>query len=227
MMINIIASSSNGNAYHIVEGKKNILIEAGLKYDLLKMGLNFKAAQLDACLISHEHKDHCKSVHKIMRLGVPVLMSEGTSSALGINGTIKLSSESQASIAGWKIMPFAVEHDAAEPLGFLIESPLGAKLCYATDTCYLRYRFEGINYYMIECNYDKDMLEDNEDIDFRTKARITRTHFELTNVGDFFAAQDLSSCIEIYLLHLSKQNSDVNRFVDKIKAITGKPVFAR
>ncbi len=39
-------------------------------------------------------------------------------------------------------------------------------------------------------------------------------------------AQDLSGVQNIILTHLSDQNSDEVRFVDEIKAITGKPVCA-
>ncbi len=39
-------------------------------------------------------------------------------------------------------------------------------------------------------------------------------------------AQDLSGVQNIILNHLSERNSHEVRFVDEIKAITGKPVYA-
>ncbi len=39
-------------------------------------------------------------------------------------------------------------------------------------------------------------------------------------------AQDLSGAENIILTHLSDRNSDEERFMDNIKALTGKPVCA-
>lgn len=56
MFIDVIASSSKGNAYLITDGRSTILIECGLPIKELKRRTNFKVpSNIDACLISHEH----------------------------------------------------------------------------------------------------------------------------------------------------------------------------
>jgi len=49
---------------------------------------------------------------------------------------------------------------------------------------------------------------------------------ELETTKTALTAQDLSQVQNIILTHLSDQNSDEARFVDEVKAITGKPVYA-
>lgn len=57
------------------------------------------------------------------------------------------------------MLPVKTEHDAKEPLGFLIYSrTTREKLLFATDTYYIRYRFPGLTHIMIECNYAIDIM---------------------------------------------------------------------
>ncbi len=49
------------------------------------------------------------------------------------------------------------------------------------------------------------------------------SHFSLDHVKDFLRANDLSSCREIVLLHLSAGNSDEKRMVREIFDLTGIP----
>ena len=49
---------------------------------------------------------------------------------------------------------------------------------------------------------------------------------ELETAKAVLMAQDLSGVQSIILTHLSDQNSDEARFMDEIKAITGKPMYA-
>ena len=57
------------------------------------------------------------------------------------------------------------------------------------------------------------------------KKRIIQSHFNLENVKNFLVANDLSQVREIWLLHLSDQNSDAKQFKKEIMELTGKPVF--
>ena len=222
--IRIIASGSSGNCYLIKDSDKKILIDPGIQFKRIQKALDFDVTGLDFVLLSHEHKDHSHAVFDIIKHGVRVLTSDGTANALGIAHT-RLVSETEGGFSGWKVLPFRTHHDAIEPLGFLILSPSGSKIFYATDTYYISYKFSGITHYMIECNYSKDLLEKNTDLPNNVKCRIITSHFELENVKDFFRHQDLSQTIAIYLLHLSDSNSDQERFIREIQQVTGKPVY--
>jgi DNA-binding transcriptional MerR regulator len=57
------------------------------------------------------------------------------------------------------------------------------------------------------------------------KKRLLRLHFSLENVKEFLRANDLSKVQEIWLLHLSDNNSDEERFKREIMELTGKVVY--
>ena len=77
MTFTALASSSTGNAYIVSDSKTRLLIEAGLAHKTLQTLLGFRIAELDGCLISHEHKDHAKAALEVIKDGIPVYMSEG------------------------------------------------------------------------------------------------------------------------------------------------------
>lgn len=213
------------------------MLKDGDSYLLLEAGIQPKIMQLDwskieGVLISHEHQDHAKYAKEIIkRTGADLYCSEGTSSVLrGVpsHRVHVASSKRSFNIGGWKIMPFDVEHDAKEPLGFLIETPTKRRVLFATDTYYIRYKFTGITHLMIECNYDLDILEDNflsRKIDKKQRLRIITSHFELSNVKQFLKVNDLSKLQEVHLLHLSDRNSDAEQFKREIQAIVGVPTY--
>jgi len=225
-----LASSSLGNCYHITDGKTPILLECGIQFKEIRRKLNFRTSEIAACLVSHEHQDHCKAVKDIVRAGIDVQASKGTIEGFNIQShrIKRIEARRSFSVGTWRILPFETQHNAAEPLGFLLASKTGAKVLFATDTYYIRYKFTGLTHIMIEANYDKDILEENVrngKVPIAVKRQLLRAHFSLDNVKEFFRANDLSKVQEIWLIHLSNKNADADRFKTEIQAITGKPVY--
>lgn len=230
-----LASGSAGNCYWISDGRTPLLLECGIPIREIKNGLNFRLSEVAGCLISHEHQDHCKAVPEIIRAGINTYMSLGTIEALeleehGLYGyrVNIVKSKEQFRIGTWTILPFEVEHDAAEPLGFLLGNQDGDKLLYATDTYYVRYKFVGLTHIMIECNYAADILQENIRkglVPPAMKKRLLQSHMSLETAKDFLRANDLSQVREIWLLHLSDRNSDAERFKREVQELTGKPVY--
>lgn len=228
--ISPLASSSAGNAYRISDGKTALLLEAGLPYKDLQRALDFQVSGLSGCLISHEHGDHSKAAKEVMRAGVPVYTGAGTAAALGLAGhRLRIVQAHESfTIGTWTILPFDVEHDAAEPLGFVLANTANDKLVFLTDTYYCRYRFTGLTHLMLECNYALDIVNRRVDagkLHPAQKRRLLRSHFGLENVKDFLRANDLSRLREVWLLHLSDGNSDEERFKREIQEITGTVVL--
>ena len=165
-----------------------------------------------------------------MHAGIDCYMSRGTAEALGISGhrINVIKTKQQFRIGTWTILPFETQHDAAEPLGFLLANQDGDKMLYATDTYYIRYRFQGLTHIAVECNYSLDILRANVEagtVEPALKSRILKSHFSLENVKRFLQANDLSKVEAIFLLHLSDGNSDAERFKREIQELTGKMVF--
>lgn len=228
--IRSLGSSSAGNAYRVTDGHTPLLIEAGLKYKDIQRALAFRVSGLAACLITHEHGDHSAAVKDLIRAGVTIYTSRGTADALGITGhrVQYVAAKQPFTIGTWTIMPFETEHDAAEPLGFLLASSAGGKLLFATDTYFIRYRFAGLTHIMVECNYSLEILRRNVSdgrVPGPLKSRVMRSHFSLEHVKQFLQANDLSQVREIHLLHLSDSNSDEAAFKHEIMALTGRPVY--
>ena len=199
-----IASSSQGNAYIVEDGKTTLLLECGLARRTLNKRLEKKlgitCADCAGVLVSHEHKDHAKAAAELLKDGATIFMSEGTAEALELEGVEACASMEQFSLGSMDIVPFAVFHDAQEPLGFLVRSRLdGEELVFATDTVNLGYRFPGATILAIEANYDKDILARCERLPEKTRERITNTHMEIDTLCRYLKGLDLQGCREIWL----------------------------
>lgn len=225
-----LASGSSGNAYKVTDGHTPLLLEAGIRYKDIQIGFNFHMSQVAGCLITHEHGDHSKSVKDVMKGAVDLYASQGTFTQLGIAGhhVKPVRAREQFQLGTWTILPFDVEHDVSEPLGYLLMNQCGEKLLFATDTYYIKYKFKSLTHVMVECNYSLDILNENireGRVPAVMKRRLLRSHFSLEHVKEFLSANDLSKVQEIWLLHLSDNNSDAAHFKKEIMELTGKPVY--
>ena len=212
-----LASSSHGNAYIVSDRDTRILLECGVSHSKLQKLSGFSLSEFRACLVSHEHKDHAKSVEELLTRGMDVYMSQGTAEALETDGVTLIEAMEQFNVGSLDVVPFTTFHDAAEPLGFLIKSRVdGDVLAFATDTVNLRYRFPGLNILAIEANYDKVILERCEKLPEKIRHRITNSHMEIDTLCDYLRSLDLSECREIHLLHLSDATSHEINFKNKV-----------
>ena len=217
MKFKSLASSSHGNAYIVADEQTKILIECGVSHKQLQKLAGFSLADIKACLVSHEHKDHAKCVDELIRRGMEVYMSYGTARALENESATLIENMEQFNVGSFDIVPFTTFHDAAEPLGFLIKSRIdGDVLAFATDTVNLRYKFPGLNILAIEANYDRKILDRCEKLPEKVRHRITNSHMEIETLCDYLRSLDLSKCREIHLLHLSDAMSDEGGFMRKV-----------
>src|SRR5690625_1255353 len=228
--IKTLASGSSGNAYLVTDGHTPLLLECGISYRDIQIATGFKTSSIAGCLVSHEHKDHTKGLADVLRAGIDVYASQGTIDAENIkhHRLNPIKARQQFEIGTWKILPFDVEHDVAEPLGFLLQNQQGERLLFATDTYYVRYKFKGLTHIMVECNYSLEILDENiaaGRVPNILRRRLIKSHFSLENVKEFLKANDLSKVQEIHLIHLSNNNSDEEMFKREIQALTGKPVY--
>lgn len=217
MRFESLASSSSGNAYIVSDKDTRILLECGVSHSKLQKLSGFKLSEFQACLVSHEHKDHAKAVADLISRGMAVYMSQGTAEAMETDGVTLIENMEQFNVGSLDIVPFTTFHDAAEPLGFLVKSRVdGDVLAFATDTVNLRYKFPGLNILAIEANYDKQILNRCEKIPEKVRYRITNSHMEIDTLCDYLRSLDLSACREIHLLHLSDATSHEGHFINKV-----------
>lgn len=228
--IKALATGSKGNCYYVTDGSTPILLECGIRFRDIQKALNFKTSNLFGCLVTHEHKDHCGGIKDVLKAGINTYMSAGTAEAIDVehHRIKKVEAKKQFQLGTWTILPFDVQHDVSEPYGFLLANQQGEKLLFATDTFYIKYKFPGLTHIMVEANYSMDILNKNiaaGTVPIVMKKRLMKSHFSLENVKEFFKANDLSKVEEIWLLHLSDNNSDEELFKREIQELTGKMVY--
>lgn len=225
MRFEALASSSAGNAYVVSDQDTRILLECGVSHSKLQKLSGFSLSEFQACLVSHEHKDHAKAVEELISRGMAVYMSQGTAEVLETEGVELMEHMAQFHVGSLDIVPFTTFHDAREPLGFLIKSRVdGDVLAFATDTVNLRYKFPGLNILAIEANYDKNILDRCEKMPEKVRYRITNSHMEIDTLCDYLRSLDLSQCREIHLLHLSDATSHEGHFINKVARAVPKGI---
>lgn len=232
--VKCLASGSTGNSYAVDDGRTVLLLEAGIRSTRILSGYADLLDRVAGCLVTHEHQDHAKGACRLAESGIDIYASAGTLDAIRPAGFLRgyrlhtLCANRQIQIGSWAVLPWEAQHDAAEPLGFLLYSQhTKERLIFATDTFYIEPAFNQPNYIMVECNYDKKILDRNiadGTVPEVLKPRLLQSHFSLDNVRTFLTANDLSRVQHIYLLHVSAGNGDREAFGRDIKALTGIPV---
>lgn len=228
MKLKVLSSGSCGNSYLLETEDETLILEAGITYKRIQEGLDYDTGKVAGCLISHEHGDHSRAAMQLIKNGIDIYTSKGTIEEMDLEGNHKVKEirkHEKLKVGGFTILPFDTQHDAKEPLGFLIQHKRMGKLLFITDSYYSKYKFKGLDHILVECNYKKEILDQNIEEGKVTEwlsERIRKSHFEIENVKDFLKSSDLSETKNIVLIHLSSQNSDEDLFKKEIERATGR-----
>jgi phosphoribosyl 1,2-cyclic phosphodiesterase len=225
MEIISIGSSSSGNSYIIKAAGRAIILDVGLSCKAIMAALETEGIEPDdvaAVLVTHEHVDHVKSVRAVSRKckHAGFYASRGT---IGSAAAFSYVPEDRLhyvyaggtfAIGDINITPFALSHDAVEPLSYTIEAD-GEKLAVITDTGIIKDEmydaFSDADMLVFEANHDVDMLMFGE-YPYPVKMRIKGDKGHLSND---YAADVLSRVLQerkdkplrIMLAHLSFHNN--------------------
>lgn len=219
MRFAVLGSGSRGNAYLVEAGETLLLVDAGfsrreLTRRMARLGRSLD--QVTALLISHEHGDHCSALAQLLkRESFPVLATRGTLRQLGMEDDGRgVPLDGKPVEAGdLHLHPFAVPHDAAEPVGFVFESAEGRRLGLASDlgimTTLVRHRLQKCHVLALEANHDEAMLRTGP-YPFPVKQRIRSSEGHLSNLQLCRALPDLvhAGLHTLVPLHLSRTNND-------------------
>ena len=221
MRFEALASSSKGNAYLVFDGETHLLLECGLTHKKLLQLIGFDFSKIKACLVTHEHKDHSNCIKRLLEGCMQVYLTRGTAEALDLPDIFmelahEIKAGEQFTVGSIDILPFETFHDAAEPVGFCMQSRVsGDILVYAIDTVNLPYQFPGVGVLAVEANFDKNTLERSSRPE-KVKRRIANSHMEIDMLCSILSRMDLSRCREIHLLHLSDSVSHEGHFINKV-----------
>lgn len=238
MTLTVLGSGSSGNGYVLQNETEALILECGCPVKDCLKALKFNTKKVVGCLVTHEHGDHAKyaqqyrNYFKVMASCWTVSMINEYAHEKG-KPSVLISYESiLLPLKGYKlgnfdILPFPTEHDSKQPFGYLIKHPEIGVLLFATDTYFLRYKFNYLTNIMLECNYDLPILEENVKngvVAPIVRDRTIHSHMSLEHFKSTMEANDLTGVANIVLLHLSSQNSDPDRFKKEIESLTHKKV---
>ena len=222
MILCPLASGSSGNAVFVSMGETRLLVDAGISAMRVRAALasiGVPAESLSAILVTHEHIDHVKGLSVLARRsGVPVYANAGTWQGIlardgGVPEALRrvFVTGEDFFVDGVNVLPFAIPHDAADPVGYAFTRGAG-RLGVATDLGHLSedwlrclYGCQGV---VLEANHDPDLLE-NGPYPQHLKRRIRSRKGHLPNGDSAKALAALSACgtQAVFLAHLSRENN--------------------
>ena len=109
------------------------------------------------------------------------------------------------------IQPFTIPHDAADPVGFVMEAE-GVKLGVATDLGYVtpnvKAKLQGLHLLLLESNHDLEMLRDGP-YPWSVKQRVMSRVGHLSNdaTAEFLEKEYDGQAAYVILSHLSESNN--------------------
>ncbi len=217
----VLGSGSRGNSTLVRNGRTALLIDAGLTARQVVERLEAVGQdprRLAAILLTHEHIDHTRGVAVLARrFSLPVLANAETFAAAA--PTLRDVPEVEVfetgvpfEVGGISVTPFAVPHDAAEPVGFVLSSE-GIRVGYATDlghvTRLVAARLAGCHALVFEANHDLEMLIHGP-YPWATKQRVaSRTgHLSNEHAAEFLREVVSDDTRHLVLAHISETNND-------------------
>jgi len=240
--ISILASGSTGNATLLETEHTTLLIDAGLGRK--EMWRRFEALgrarpeRLDAILVTHEHSDHCSGLAQMAReWDCPAYLTEPTHREIlnmyaddPANPGKKAKMErveyiragERFEIGDIEINPFAIPHDAADPVGYAFRTN-GTKVAIVTDLGYMpelvKQHLREADFLILESNHDLEMLKMGPYPWYIKQRVMSRTgHLSNSVVSEFLADSEVfdARARHLVLAHLSEQNN--NPVVARISA---------
>ena len=220
MRICLLASGSKGNAIYIESRECRMLIDAGFSAKELSRrleGIGVAADSLHALFATHEHSDHSHGLGPMARrYALDVFIKPETIAALPRLGAIEKLREFETGTSfccrDVQVEAFPLTHDAASPVGFVIETGEG-RVGVATDlgiaTRLVQQRLKGCRVLILETNHDEEMLRDGP-YPWHLKQRIRSNHGHLSNRAGAALLDELrwEGLEAVFLAHLSETNNN-------------------
>lgn len=216
MLLRTIATGSSGNSYVLISNTGEILLfDLGVSEKTIKKGIDWKISNVVGVVISHGHKDHSLSVEDFKSMGIQIL-------APYLGDSCK-----PMKMGGFTVKPFDLTmidgswtHTDAngEPCpiyGFMIEHPEIGRMLYITDCEFVKWRFKNVNHILLGVNYDPELLSGYG----AKKNHVVRGHMSIDTACDFVKANVSDQLQNVIMCHLSKENADAGKFIEKMKKV--------
>lgn len=216
----VLGSGSRGNTTFVESGDTRLLIDAGFsgrEIERRLAGIGVEAESLSAILITHEHSDHVRGAAVLSRrYRLPVFVNEATLAAAGpalekLHACCLFAAGSSFVFQDVRIHPYSVSHDAADPVGFLVNGN-GFVLGYCTDTGVvsrlMQHRLGNCHGLVLECNHDPDLLRCGPyPPALQQRVRSRTGHLANHEAADFLCSILHDGLEHVVLAHLSETNN--------------------
>ena len=220
----ILASGSTGNSFYLETPEKKILVDAGLsgkKITSLLAEIDRDPSDLDAILVTHEHKDHIHGVGVLARkYGMDIYANEKTWQIMDSKNMLGKIDNSQKHVfsrdklltfGDIDIESFGVSHDAIDPQFYRFMKD-GKSFVMLTDTGYVSDKM--IDYVkdshtiVYESNHEENVLLSGP-YPWTTKQRILSDmgHLSNTDSANYLTKIVGDNTKNVFLAHLSEQNN--------------------
>jgi len=221
----LVGSGSKGNASLIYTDKSLIQIDMGVplkRIDESLSSIHREEKNIEALFLTHEHVDHIGTL-ALYHGRVPVYASRGTFESEGVH---LIASGEKLRIGDFLMSPFSLSHDAANPLGYLVDDGT-ERLGYVTDTGYVPDDdldlLKDCDYYVFESNHDLKMLLHSD----RPAVLKKRIHSDLGHLSNVDSATYMAALIgphtkKIYLAHLSEECNTPELALSTYRAVLQK-----
>ena len=217
MRLKCLGSSSAGNCYLLTSNNgETLILDCGIPIKEIKKGLDWNIKDVVGTICTHHHQDHSLSVYPLRRMGIPVFAPYISKKPMKIgNGDFRVQAFDLTTIDGsWT-------HTNADgtpcPIyGFLITHKEMGRMLYITDCEVVKWRFRDINHILLGVNYDKDLVD--KDNDPKTR-HVFRGHLSIDTACDFVKANYSDNLQNVIMCHLSSENSDRDSFIEKMKKV--------
>lgn len=208
-----LASGSSGNAYIIECANEKMLIELGIGWKDVLRGLNYDLSNITACLVTHVHNDHSKSVPNAIKSGLCVYSNKEVESIY--KGAKVLTVGVKTQIGGFKVQPLIVPHNAMCYAYIITHEEMG-KLVFVTDTADFRYKIRGVHHWIIECNHCEELMLEHA-LNNIYSMSASKNHLEIKQTIDVLKNNFCVDTQTIVLCHLSQGNADEKEFAQRVK----------
>lgn len=212
-ILKVLGSSSEGNSYVLECKDETLVIELGVKWNEILKTLNYDLKSLVGCLCSHKHHDHSLSIPNAIKYAVDVYSCADVQT---IHSKVKVLSKGvKTQIGGFKVQPVDMFH-SVECYGFLIEHQECGRIVFCTDTSKIPYRFKNIQHFIVEANYDADIVL-NCLLSNVLNSSQSENHMEIDDTIDFLKNNVNENTNSITLIHLSNGNSNEKEFRERVR----------
>ena len=215
MILKTVATRSSGNCHLLIaDNGETLILDCGVPIKEIKKGLGWNIKKVVGVLCTHRHKDHSLSVKDFRKIGIKIY---GLYSNAIPMKTMKM--------GDFNVKPFALtttdgkwthtNGDGSECpcYGFWIQHPEMGTMIYATDTELIKWRFKNVNHILLGVNYDPELLPGDD----AKKNHVVRGHMSIDTACEFVKANASDQLQNVIMCHLSKENADAGKFIEKMK----------